>query len=70
MYELHAVTGDDWDAEDAEVVASLPAGAAPREFLTTFGLTQPDAFATFAVYVVLNTGNHAGSAPMAIHRPA
>lgn len=68
--ELHAVAGDEWSAEDAEVVATLPAGADPREFVTTFGLNQPGAVATFAVYVVLSTGNHAGSAPMTIHRPA
>lgn len=68
--ELHAVTGDDWNTEDAEVVLTLPAGADPRLFLTTFGLNQPGASATFSVYVVLNTGNHAGSAPMTITRPA
>lgn len=68
-YELHAVAGDEWSAEDAEVVATLPAGADPREFLTTFSLNQPGAAASFSVYVVLNTGNSKGSAPMTIQRP-
>ena len=68
-YDLHAVTGDDWSAEDAEVVDTLPAGADPREFLTTFGLTQPGAAATFSVYVRLTTGHIKGSAPMTIVRP-
>ena len=69
-YELHAVIGADWDTDDAEVIATLPAGASPREFLTDFGLNQPGAAATFSVYVFLKTGNIKGSAPMTITRPA
>jgi hypothetical protein len=45
-----------------------PRGAAaadPREFINTFGLNQPGG----TVYVVLDTGNHAGSAPITICRP-
>lgn len=68
-HELHAVAGEDWSAEDAEVVAVLPKGANPSEFLTNFGLTQPGAAATYSVYVVLTTGNVAGSAPMTVRRP-
>jgi hypothetical protein len=68
-YELHAVAGDEWSAEDAEVVASLPAGADPREFLSNYSLNQPGAAATFSVYVLLGTGNMKGSAPMTIRRP-
>ena len=68
-YDLHAVVGEDWDAEDAEVVATLPPGADPREFITTFGLNQPGAVATYVVYVRLTTGNHKGGAPITIARP-
>ena len=67
-YELHGVAGDEWSAEDAEVVATLPAGADPREFLTGFALTQPGTAATFSVYTALTTGNVKGSAPMTVHR--
>ena len=69
-YELHGVPGEDWSAEDAVVVASLPKTADPREFITDFSLTQPGAAAAFAVYVVLGTGNVKGSAPMTVLRPA
>ena len=69
-YDLHAVAGEDWSAEDAEIVASLPPGADPREFITTFALTQPGAAASFSVYVRLTTGHIKGSAPMTIFRPA
>jgi len=39
------------------------------EFITNFGLNQPGTQATFKVYVVLNTGREAGSAPMTVSRP-
>jgi hypothetical protein len=41
----------------------------PQEFLTGFGLTQPGTEASFKVYVILTTGNEAGSAPMTVERP-
>lgn len=38
--------------------------------MTTFGLTQPGAQVALKVYVILNTDNEAGSAPMIVQRPA
>ena len=67
-YELRGCMGSDWDEEDAVSIAShLP--NQPREFITTFGLNQPGAEVTFKVYVILTTGNEAGSAPMFVQRP-
>ena len=67
-YELRGCMGSDWDEEDAVSIDShLP--NAPREFITTFGLNQPGAQVTFKVYVILTTGNEAGSAPMFVQRP-
>jgi hypothetical protein len=67
-YQLRAVPGDEWSAEDAVTIATHKPGDA-REFLTTFSLNQPGAAASFAVYVVLDTGHEKGSAPMTILRP-
>lgn len=68
-YQLRGVPGPDWSAEDAVTIASHgPAEAA--EFVTTFSLTQPGAAASFAVYVVLESGHERGSAPMTVMRPA
>lgn len=41
----------------------------PRESLTTFGLTQPGAKVALKGFVVLTTGDEAGSAPMLGQRP-
>jgi len=41
----------------------------PKEFVTTFGLNQPGAEIALKVFVVLATGNEAGSAPMIVERP-
>ena len=67
-YELRGCMGPDWEEEDAVVIDShLP--NAPREFITTFGLNQPGAQVVFKVYVILTTGNEAGSAAMFVERP-
>ena len=39
------------------------------EFITPFGLTQPGAKAAFKVFVVLTTGNEAGSVERVVERP-
>ena len=52
----------------AVFVATNQPGAV-REFLTDFGLTQAGARVALEVYVVLNTGNEAGSASMVVERP-
>ena len=67
-YELRGTIGDRYDDQDAVVVATRLPGE-PREFITGFGLNQPGAEVAFKVYVVLATGNEAGSAPMRVERP-
>ena len=51
------------------VTLATHAPAEPREFVTGFGLTQPGTQAAFKVFVVLDTGNEAGSAAMTVERP-
>lgn len=67
-YELRGNAGATFHSADAVVIATNQPGDA-REFTTGFGLTQPGAKVSLAVYVVLNTGNEAASAPMLVQRP-
>ena len=67
-YELRGNVGATFKSADAVVIATnLPGDA--REFLTSFGLTQSGAKVALEVYVILNTGNEAGSASMVVMRP-
>ncbi len=68
-YELRGNVGEDYSDEDAVVIATNLPGA-PREFITPFGLNQPGAKVAYKVYVILTTGNEAGSAAMFVQRPA
>ena len=68
-YELRGTVGDRYSDEDAVVIATHSPND-PREFVTTFGLNQPGAEIALKVYVVLTTGNEAGSAAMLVERPA
>lgn len=67
-YQLRGNVGDEYSNEDAMVIATNAPGA-PREFNVSFGLNQPGAKVALKVYVILNTGNEAGSAPMFVQRP-
>ena len=67
-YELRGVPGPEYSGEDEVVIATLPPGV-PREFRTAYSLTQPGMAASFKVYVVLTTGNEAGSDAVTIERP-
>lgn len=67
-YELRGNPGGRYDEADAVTVARHTPEEA-REFLTGFSLTQPGAQVAFKVYVVLKTGNEAGSAAMVVERP-
>jgi hypothetical protein len=67
-YELRGTVGERWDEDDAVFIASLGPDAL-REFATDFGLGQPGAEVSLKVFVVLTTGNEAGSAAMQIERP-
>lgn len=68
-YQLRGNAGAVFKSEDAVVIATN-AKEAPREFVSNFGLTQPGAKVAVSVYVVTNTGNQKGSAPMTVTRPA
>ncbi|HEV7404149.1 MAG TPA: hypothetical protein VGO11_14510 [Chthoniobacteraceae bacterium] len=68
-YELRGNPGDAYHDDDAVTIDTHLPGD-PREFLTGFSLTQPGAHVALKVYVVLKTGNEAGSAPMVVQRPA
>ena len=68
-YQLRGNAGGTFKSEDAVVIATN-AKDAPREFVSSFGLTQPGAKVSVAVYVITLTGNQKGSAPMTITRPA
>ena len=68
-YQLRGSAGDQYDEEDAVVLATHGPGE-PREFITTFGLNQPGAKVALKVFVILTTDNEAGSAAMVVERPA
>lgn len=68
-YELRGTPGETYEEDDA-VTISTHSPADAREFLTGFGLTQPGTQASFKVFVILDTGNEAGSAAMMVERPA
>jgi len=67
-YELRGNPGSRYSEDDAVVVATN-APADLLEFLTDFGLTQPGAQVALKLYVVLTTGNEAGSPAMLVQRP-
>ena len=67
-YELRGTVGEHYDENDAVVLATHGRND-PREFVTTFGLTQPGAQVAFKVFVILNTDNEAGSAGLTVERP-
>ena len=67
-YQLRGTVGPQYREDDAVAVATNGPGAA-REFVTTFGLTQPGVRVSFKVFVILNTGNEAGSATVVVQRP-
>ena len=67
-YQLRGNVGDDYSHEDAVVIATH-SPSDPREFVLPFGLNQPGARVALKLYVILNTGNEAGSAAMIVERP-
>ena len=68
-YQLRGNVGDDYSDEDAVVIATH-SPTDPMEFVVPFGLNQPGATVALKVYVILTTGNEAGSAAMFVERPA
>ena len=67
-YDLEGTNGDEWNGDDAVHLGRHYPNEA-NEFTVDFGLTQPGTSVALKVFVVLNTGNRAGSATMLVVRP-
>lgn len=65
-YEIRVSSGATYDAATASVAGQVLAGT--EEFRTTQELLTPGDTATFKVYVILTTGNEAGSNTVSITR--
>jgi hypothetical protein len=68
-YELEGCHGAVFREEDATFLGRHEPGEA-NEFTVQFGLAQPGTNASYKVYVVLTTGNRAGSDAVVVARPA
>ncbi len=68
-YDIEGTNGPVWKADDAINLGRVMAGA-PTVFDATFGLTQPGTSVALKVFVVLKSGNRAGSATLVVTRPA
>jgi len=66
-YELRMSPGSTYDAGTATVVANAPPGT--LSFNTTAGLAAAGDVASFKLFVILSTGNSAGSNTITITRP-
>lgn len=66
-YEVRMSVGSSFDAATATVVGNIPAGT--TTFATTASLESPGDVASFKTFVVLTTGNEAGSNTVTITRP-
>lgn len=67
-YELRGVPGDEYNAEDEAVIATVAAGGT-RAASSAFALGTPGSTASFKVYVVLKDGHEKGSEAVAVQRP-
>ena len=68
-YQVRAVPGDEYESEDEQILATIPAGASPLELLSAFGLNSPGQVVGYKVFVVLDTGNERGSEAVYVTRP-
>ena len=67
-YQLRAVPGPDYNADDATTLHTfLPAD--PRTFQTGAGFATPGAAMTYKLFVRLTTGNESGSEAVTVTRP-
>ena len=66
-YVVRMSVGSSYDAATATVVGNIPSGT--TTFATTASLDTPGDVASFKVFVVLTTGNEAGSNTVTITRP-
>ncbi|MEX2176937.1 MAG: hypothetical protein WD872_21425, partial [Pirellulaceae bacterium] len=68
QYEVRMTPGPTYDADADTVVGNVPASGTPT-FFTTAGLANSGDTASFKVFVILTTGNEAGSNTVTITRP-
>jgi hypothetical protein len=68
-YQLRALPGPDYNADDATVLHTF-APEDPRAFLTVAGLATPGLAMTYKLFVRLTTGNESGSEAVTVTRPA
>jgi hypothetical protein len=66
-YEVRMSPGSNYDAVTATVIANMDAGT--LDWLTIDGLASSGDTASFRVYVILTTGNEAGSNTLTVTRP-
>ena len=66
-YQMRMSSGPSYDAAIATVIGNISPGT--MTFSTTDGLSAPTDVASFKVFVVLTTGNEAGSNTVTITRP-
>lgn len=66
-YQMRMSPGSTYDAATATVIGNIPPGT--TTFSTIEGLLNPGDTASFKVFVVLTTGNEAGSNTVTITRP-
>lgn len=67
-YQVRMSPTADYNADAESILATLTPSPA-REFLTTAGLATAGATASYKIYVILKTGNEAGSTAVALTRP-
>lgn len=66
-YELRMSPGASYEASSATVIGNFPPGTSTTE--TVAGLSAPGDVASFKIFVILSTGNEAGSNTVTITRP-
>lgn len=67
-YELEGNNGEEFQGDDAVFLGRHEPNE-PNEFTVQFGLTQPGTAVALKVYVVLKSGNRAGSETLVVRRP-
>ena len=67
-YQVRFCAGPDYSTDNESVLGNVDP-AAPREFVTPAGLSDPGNVASFKVYVSTSTGNEKGSNTVTVTRP-
>lgn len=67
-YQVRAVAGPEYEADDEEILATIPASG-PRAYSTGYALLAPGTAASFKIYAITTEGNERGSNPVTVTRP-